>query len=383
MKKVFLLVFFLQIPLQADQINSGHNSIVFRPTLNMHNKKEGYLLEVLIPKSMSKKHITRSIIQQKISFNGFPIETKGYLNIFSSITIEELSDILFDLTFVKSSFKDGIVTGEYELNTPLNGQSVKVTFSTEPYVKIYQCPLPENITVKDKQLTGLVLIESVPACTALHMNQAFCKQYVTRSYCARSSLKASDKKGLYHQKSTYGQLHSDETDQHNGLMHFKIIEYNKSNKIYTYNLESLFADASIDSPFKGYNLILNNGELIIYSDKVSKTNRGFAIDVLNRPIDHNGVLIVPPCSGMTLEIINQNLLRVECTYGNNPDPFDNIRLERIIAHRINLEKSTLVDFATGRFFDCVEALEKNKKIEFSCTDKNGKQVPPPLILCKK
>lgn len=382
MIKVFLLALFLQISLQADQIKPGNNDIQVRSTLKM-DYKSSYPLEVFLPKSMSKERITRALIEQQINFNGFTLPVKGYLHTFPSITIAELSDILFDLKFRKYLFEEGILAVQYSLDRTLNGQSVKVTLSTEPYAKIYQCPLPETITVQDKQETGLVLIQSVPECTALGLNQDVCNQYVSEYYCARQSLKASDKKGLYYQESTYGQLHNDETDQHKGPMHFKIISYKESDKIYTYDLEARFGDANIDSILEERNLISNDGQQMTHPDKVSKLNRGFAVDSQNRPIDHHGLLIIPPCSSMNLEMINQNLLRVECTYGDNPDPADNIILERIIAHRIDLEKSTLVDFAGFHFSNCAQALQENKKIKLSCTDKDGKRVAPPIIVCEK
>jgi hypothetical protein len=62
---------------------------------------------------------------------------------------------------------------------------------------------------------------------------------------------------------------------------------------------------------------------------------------------------------------------------------DNFILEKIIAHGINSEESVIVDFATNSFSNLGQQLRNNKKIELSCTDKHGKKVAPPLIVCKK
>jgi len=379
MKNVFLLVFFFHISLQAETLNSVNNNIKFLPNLRVPNNQN--LLEILLPKNMSKERIIHATLEQQVNFNGFKIPAKGNLYIPPS-TLQELSDILFDLKFMGYSFEDGILVGQYELDPLFHKESIKVIFSTEPYVKIYQCPMPELITVQNQQETGLVLIESVPACTALDMKKADCAHYVTRYYCPRSSLKKSEHKGLYYQESTYDKVHNDETDQHKGPMHFKIITYKGSDKTYTYDLESFFGSLHINSLLQDRHLISNNGDQITHPGKVSKLNRGFAVDEQNRPIDHNGTLIVPSCSKMIIEKSNE-LICVRCIYGENPDIHDNFTLEKIIAHGIDPKDSIIVDFATNSFSDLAQQLEKNNTIELPCVDKDGKKVAPPLIVSKK
>lgn len=379
MKKVFLLVFFFQVSLQAENLNSVDNNIKFLPNLRVPGNEN--LLQILLPKSMSKERIIRATIEQQINFNGFRIPAKGNLYIPAS-TLQELSDILFNLKLTGYRFEDGILVGQYELDAPSYQKSIKVTLSTEPYVKIYQCPMPELITVQNQQETGLVLIESVPACTALDIKKADCAHYVTRYYCPRSSLKNSERKGLYYQESTYGKFHNDQTDQHKGLMHFKIISYKGSDKIYTYDLESFFGPLHINSSLQVRHLISDNGNQITEPEKVSKLNRGFAVDGKDRPIDHNGNLIFPSCSKMTIEKLD-GLVCVRCIYGDNPDMNDNFILEKIIAHGVDPEESTIVDFSTNSFSNLGQQLRNNKKIELPCTDKHGKKVAPPLIVCKK
>lgn len=385
----FCCVIIFSSSANSEQL-SYQNHIECPPSLDVFNSivKDRHGLVIQKYRNEKANHITYVTLDGYGFLNGNPLPLSGWIHFKPPLSAQEIAEKLqkaASLKGPKSLLSRGVMSCsyDYESNDEKEENVFSVTIDSKKAGILYQCPLPEEISIQEKRETQLVKMKTLPYKTQQALKASHNVSQIV--YVDRDrAFAANGVDGYYNVEGPLGTLIIDTTSKEGKPLLYEKVVRNGDDRVFTYKFGGYFgpvalASYSVDKHVEKAGLTnIDNPQMARY------INRGAGEDNQHRAVDSQGNIIVPPCKA-TQVIKTDSDLRVRCIYGSTNDPDKTIILESVqdLDQEINYKKCTVWG---GRYkgetlYDLLN--NKNGTATLWSIKNNGTHIAPVTIFCTR